>query len=161
MGFLTGQLGQTQGGGPGDIGNLRGDTANALSNAGFENLFGFGQSTEELRAPFEQLFAQQNERNFAQAKESAGNLTGSGVGNLIGNASQRASTEQGAFLAQLLEQRRRADQDRFAGLLSSFGTAGVTGPQSFFQPGFLDSLLEGGSSVATGLATGGFFNAGA
>ena len=104
--------------------------------------------------PYQALFQQQNARNFAQAKESAGNLTGSGLGNIIGAEAGRANAEQGAFLANLFEQRRTNDANRFAQvLLGSLGSP-AGGISNYYQPGFLDYATQG----AAALAGGGAFN---
>lgn len=104
--------------------------------------------------PYQRLFRQQNAQNFAQAKESAGNLTGSGFANYLGNAAATADAQQGAFLANLFEQRRQQDADRFLRLvLGSLGSpaGGVT---QMYQPGFLDYAFQGIQSAAPFLAPG-------
>jgi hypothetical protein len=104
--------------------------------------------------PYLDMFTQQNSRNFAQAKESAGNLTGSGLGNIIGAEAGRANVEQGAFLANLFEQRRTNDANRNAQLvLGSLGSPAGQVDYSY-TPGFLDYLSQG----VSGLAQGGAFN---
>lgn len=117
-------------------------------------LFPGTQVDQASMQPYLDLFTQQNARNFAQAKESTGNLTGSGLGNVIGAEAGRANTEQGAFLANLFEQRRQQDANRFVQTL--LGTMGSPAGQvqTYYQPGFLDYAIQG----ATGLASGGAFN---
>ena len=104
--------------------------------------------------PYLDLFTQQNTRNLAQAKESAGNLTGSGLGNIIGARAGEANVEQGAFLANLFEARRREDANRF--LQAYLGALGspAGGTQTYYTPGFVAYLGQG----ATALAGGGAFN---
>jgi hypothetical protein len=112
-------------------------------------------------APYQALFKQQNAQNLAQAKETAGNLTGSGFGQILGQAAGKASTEQGAFLANLFEQRRQQDAARFQQLLlGAFGSpaAGVT---NAYKPGFLDYAAQGASALAGGGAFNSLFNKGA
>lgn len=106
--------------------------------------------------PYLDMFTQQNSRNLAQAKESAGNLTGSGLGSIIGQEAGRANTEQGAFLANLFEQRRQQDANRFLNLvLGSLGSPSAQ-VQNTYQPG----LLDYGGQAFTALASGGAFNQG-
>ena len=85
---------------PGDIKGLRSSFADYLMKGGFE---GLNTGAPDLQA-MKDAYTQQNKSIFAQAKESAGNLTGTGYGNRIGAAAERASVDQGAFLANLLEQ---------------------------------------------------------
>lgn len=93
---------------PGDIKGLRSGFADFLMKQGFS---GLNTGTPDLD-PYQKLFEMQNANNFAQAKESAGNLTGSGYGARIGRAAQEATTEQGGFLANLLEQSKQANASR-------------------------------------------------
>lgn len=104
--------------------------------------------------PYLDLFTQQNSRNFAQAKESAGNLTGSSLGSIIGAEAGRADVEQGAFLANLFEQRRQQDANRYMQtLLGGMGSpAGQV--QNVYQPGFLDYLFQGAGAAAPFIAPG-------
>lgn len=99
-------------------------------------------------APYQKMFADQNAQVFGQAKESAGNLTGSGLGAQLGTAGQRASTEQNAFLANLFEQRRQNDSNRFLQLV--LGTLGspAGGVTNTYQPGFLDYAAQGAKAAA-------------
>jgi hypothetical protein len=74
---------------------------------------------------------------LAQAKESAGNLVGSGSENIIGAAAGRSFSD---FLLGLLNQ----TGGRAASL-----TAGYTSPQPVaYQPGFLDYLFQGAAAAA-------------
>lgn len=111
-------------------------------------------------APFLQLFSQQNARNLAQAKESAGNLTGSGLGNIIGAEAGRADSEQGAFLANLFEQRRQADANRFAQVLLGSLNSNAGGVTNIQQPGLLDYASQGAMALAGGGAFNGLFSPG-
>lgn len=112
-------------------------------------------------APYLKMFADRNAQVFGQAKESAGNLTGSGLGNSLGTAAQRASTEQGSFLANLFENRRQQDAARFLQLV--LGTMGspAAGVTHSYQPGFLDYIAQGGSALAQGGAFNSLFKSGA
>lgn len=151
---LTGQT-KTLSGVPGHLGPLMDQLIPYLTSRGFEkSLFPSVVPDAASQQPFLDLFTQQNTRNLAEAKEAAGNLSGSGLGNYLGNAQQRASVEQGAFLANLFENRRTQDADRFLKTLLGFGTAGVGPDQHVYQPGFLD--YAGGA--ASSLAGGGAFN---
>lgn len=120
---------------------------------------GFGQlnpGTPDINDPsldpYRALFAQQNALNFAQAKESAGNLTGSGFANTLGSAVARSNVEQGSFLANLLEQRRQADAQRYMSLV--LGTLGspAGGRTLAYQPGFLDYASQGLGAAASAFA---------
>lgn len=110
--------------------------------------------------PYRALFRQQNMLGAAQAKESAGNLTGSGFAAALGNYMARANTEQGGFLANLLEQRGQNNANRLAQLFGALGTAGVSTPQQTYQPGFLDYAAQGISAAAGGGAFNGLFGGG-
>ncbi len=105
-------------------------------------------------APYQKMFADQNAQNFGQAKESAGNLTGSGLGNSLGRAAGVASNQQGAFLANLFEQRRQQDAARFLQLV--LGTLGspAGGVTNVHQPGLLDYASQGAAAAAPFLAGG-------
>lgn len=139
---------------PGDIVGLRKGFAEHLMQGGFE---GLNTGTPDLKA-YQDLFTMQNERSFAQAKESAGNLTGTGYGNRIGRAAGDAATAQGGFLANLLEQSKQANASRLASVLLPFLNQGVGPPQTQYQPGFLDYALQGAGQVATAYAGAGGFN---
>lgn len=83
--------------------------------------------------PQADLFRQQLDPILAQAKESAGNLTGSGFANTLGKAAGRSTAD---FLQHLLEMRSR----NYLQLLQGTPTA--------HQPGFLDYLMQGAKSAA-------------
>lgn len=141
---------------PGDVKGLRSNFSSFLQQQGFG---GLNTGTPDLEA-YQKLFQQQNEQTFAQAKESAGNLTGSGYGARIGRAAQEASTEQGGFLANLLEQSKQQNASRLAQVLMPFLTAGVASPTTSYQPGFLDYAASAGTSLAAGGAFNNTFGAG-
>lgn len=141
---------------PGDIKGLRSGFADFLMNQGFG---GLDTGTPDIR-PYEKLFEQRNAMNFAQAKESAGNLTGSGYGARVGRAAQEATTEQGGFLANLLEQSKQQNASRLAQVLLPFLTTGVGSPTTSYQPGFLDYAAGAGTALAGGGAFNNLFGAG-
>src|SRR4051812_993249 len=108
MSFLTGKE-QTISGVPSDVQGLRKGLRSYLQNAGFDTaVTGVGKG--ENLDMFTKLFQDTLNPILAQAKESAGNLTGSGVGNIIGSAAGRSTSD---FLLNLLNQRA----SRFASLL--------------------------------------------
>lgn len=128
---------------PGDIKGLREGFASFLMNQGFN---GLNTGAPDI-TPYQKLFEQTNAHNFAQAKESAGNLTGTGFANKLGDAAAQADAQQGSFLAQLLESSKQANANRLASLLTPFINTGVAAPTTTYQPGFLDYLTQGGSQV--------------
>ena len=117
------------------------------------------------------LFDQQRAETLAAAKESAGNLTGSGLGNTIGTAVNRSLGAQQAQLAdfaqqglQLEMQRQQGDANRrfqgqqndaqrFLQLLHGMSTAGL-GPDTIQQSGGFGSIL-GPLGTVSGTALGG------
>ena len=128
---------------PGDIKGLREGFASFLMNQGFN---GLNTGAPDI-TPYQKLFEQTNAHNFAQAKESAGNLTGSGFANKLGQAASQADVQQGSFLAQLLEQSKQANANRLATILSPFINTGVAPPSQTYQPGFLDYAAQAGGQV--------------
>jgi len=141
---------------PGDVKGLRGGFADFLAKGGFE---GLNTGTPDLEA-YQKMFRDQNELTFAQAKESSGNLTGTGYGNRVGRAAQRASTEQGSFLASLMEQSKQANSNRLASVLLPFLNTGVGPPSQQYQPGFLDYAIQGAGAVAGAVGGAGGFGRG-
>lgn len=95
--------------------------------------------------PLQSLFQQQLAPVLAQAKEAAGTLTGSSLGNILGATAGRAASD---FLLNLLRQRQQA----FASLAGGLATQGVNA-QTFYQPGFLDYLMQAGREAAPLVAT--------
>lgn len=131
-----------------DVAKLRESMATFLQNKGYEGLFSQG-SDEQILAPYRDLFKQQNATGLAQQKESGGNLTGSSFELGQSNYLSKATTGQNAFLADILERRKQADQSRYAQLLLGLGTSGVGPPTVGYQPGFLDYLMQGAGTVAS------------
>jgi hypothetical protein len=136
---------------PGDIAGLRSGFASWLQNQGFQGL----QTGAPDITPYQKMFEQQNAFNLAQAKEASGNLTGSGFANTLGKTVGRSNVEQGAFLANLLEESKQANASRLASILSPFLNTGVGPPQQQYQPGFLDYLFEGAQTAASFVPGGG------
>lgn len=98
--------------------------------------------------PYKKQFADQNAEVFGQAKESAGNLTGSGLGNTLGKSAQRASTEQGSFLANLFENRRQNDAARMLQLVLGTMNSQAAGVQYTHKPGLLDYASQAAEAAA-------------
>ena len=99
----------------------------------------------DIPAAYAPAFAQRRAEALAAAKESAGNLTGSGFAHQLGVAAGRSALEENAFLANLQQQ----SADRFMRFLQL--PAAYTG-QMTHQPGFLDYLFEGAGKAAPFLA---------
>ena len=142
---------------------LQGINGNGLAQ-GFQGVLGQGQPAAQdtsffynnLMKPYNDLFSAQRESALSQAKESAGNLTGSGYNNILGQATSESLAQQQALSAQTLmglrEQELRRQQD-FLRLLFGFGTAGVGGSQPYYQPGYIDSIAPlAGALIGRGLA---------
>lgn len=153
MGFLVGKT-KEQSGVNKETSGLDKALIDYIRGQGFGGLNPGTSVDQNLIEPYQQLFRQQNAQNFAQAKESAGNLTGSSLGNILGLSAQRASTEQGAQLTGLLEQRRQADASRFLQLI--LGTLGSPAGQvtQTYQPGLLDTLGSAAGKAAPFLIPG-------
>lgn len=143
MSFLTGQTKQISSGQPADIAGLRRGIIDFLSNQGFGTALTGGGVTDQERG----LFTDTLRPVLAQAKESAGNLTGSGLGNVIGAAAGRSTSD---FLLNLLRQKA----SNYSSLLGGLTTAGVGPPQYGHQPGFLDYLFQGAKAAAPFLIPG-------
>lgn len=152
---MSGFLGQTKTieNVPGDVKGLRKSFGDYLTKGGFS---GLDTGTPDIQA-FVDLFTRQNEKNFAQAKESAGNLTGTGYGAKIGQAASDATLQQGSFLTNFLQQAKEANSNRLASVLMPFLNTGVGAPTTAYQPGFLDYALQGGAAVAGAAGQAGGF----
>lgn len=139
MSFLTGKT-KTVEQIPSDVTGLRKGIIDQLGKGGLEEaLTGLGPGGDIT--PFMQLFQRQLAPVLAQAKESAGTLTGSGLGTSIGSAAGRSTSD---FLLNLLNQRA----NRFSQLLSGFGLTGVGPPQIYREPGLLDYATGGAAAAA-------------
>ncbi len=138
MSFLTGKQ-ETITSVPSDVTGLRKGLASFLQNQGPEGaITGLGRG--ENLDMFTKLFQDTLSPVLAQAKESAGNLTGSSLGNVIGTAAGRSTSD---FLLNLLNQRA----SRFASLLGGLSTTGVSATPAY-KPGFLDYLFQGAKAAA-------------
>lgn len=142
---------------------MQGLNGNALAQ-GFNGVLSGGQPQaqdtgffyQNILQPYNDLFAAQRGSALGQAKESAGNLTGSGYNNILGTALSESLGQQQALSAQTLlglRQQELQRQQDFLRLLFGFGTAGVGGSQPYYQPGYLDSLAPIlGTILGRGLA---------
>lgn len=151
MSFLTGSQKELL---PGDVQGFRGGLLDFIRQQGLGTALSGSPQAIDLK-PYMDLFGQRRAEGLAQAKESAGNLTGSGFANILGSAAGRSIFDENAFLANLQENARQASAQRFMGLLGLI--PGVTG-QVGHQPGFLDYLFQGASAAAPflgGLGGGG------
>lgn len=139
MSFLTGKTKRLSGV-PSNLQDFSKQTGGYLSSRGPElALSGFGRGDD--LSTFSKLFQDHLTPILAQAKESAGNLTGSGLGNIMG---MTAGRETSNFLLQLLRQRAQN--------ALQLGTSGVQGDQYVHQPGFLDYAMQGIGMAAPFLA---------
>ncbi len=160
MSFLVGKTVE-QSNVTGQTGGVYKDLLNYISGQGFAGLNpGTSVDAASIR-PYQDLFSQQNARNFAQAKESAGNLSGSGLGNTIGNAAAAANSQQGAFLANLFEQRRQQDANRYLQLIMGSLSSPAGQVQRVHQPGFLDYAAKAAKAAAPFFVPGAGLAAGA
>ena len=166
---------------PGDVKGLRGAAVDYLLNGGL----GATQSQagqvapvddaffmQNILGPYQQMFAANRAGTLAQAKESAGNLTGSGYNNLFGNALASSLAQENAGLtqtrmglrgqqqqfnlaqAQMQQQNNQFNSGNLMNLLLGLSTTGVGAPQQQYKPGFLDYYTSVLGSVL-GAAGGG------
>ena len=137
MSFLTGKQQLTTATDPAAMG-LKGSTLSRLG--GVDPLTGL-DSSGGIPPALTQLFQSQLNPALAQAKESAGNLTGSGLDNILGATAGRSVSD---FLLNMLNQR--------AGRATQL-TGQVLQPQpTGYKPGFLDYLFQGAQAAAPFLA---------
>lgn len=141
MSFLTGQTKELL---PGDVQGFRKQLLDFIGNQGLGTVLRGAEQPIDL-APFQELFRQRREVGLAQAKESAGTLTGSGFANILGQTAGRSIAEENAFLGQLMENARQQSANRFLQLIG--GVPGFVGQQGY-QPGFLDYLFQGAQAAA-------------
>lgn len=115
-----------------------------------------------VRGGYEDMFSQNRQLALAQAKESAGNLTGSGYETGLGNVVNRSLGEQNALMSQILTQlamtqygqenaNSQNNASRFLQMLMSMSGGGV-GPMEVVQSGGAGAIL----GPLMGLA-GGYF----
>lgn len=132
MSFLTGKTTPTTATDPA-YGGLKSGVISSLS--GVDPLTGLKGG--QVPQAYMDLFQSSLAPGLAQAKESAGNLTGSGLEHILGATAGRSTSD---FLLNLLNQ----TGGRATSLLSS-----LLQPQQLgYQPGFLDYLFQGASSAA-------------
>ena len=144
MSFLTDQMKELA---PADVQGFRKRVSDYVGSSGLDTAM---PSTTDL-TPFREAFAKTRAGALAQAKESSGNLTGSGYANTMGTAAGRSAYEENAFLAQLMEQSRQANASRF---LSMMGLIPQSAGTMAYQPGFLDYVMQGAKAAAPMLAGG-------
>lgn len=106
---------------------------------------------QNLLKPYSDLFSAQRGSALAQAKESAGNLTGSGYNNILGSAAAESIAQEQFILANLLNSLRGQEMQRgltmrgqdigwqsnLLNTILGFGASG-TPKQQAYQPGFID-----------------------
>lgn len=153
MSFLVGKT-QARSNVTPETGDLFKQLIQYIQGQGFAGL-NPGTSVDAASAePYQKLFRDQNAQTFGQAKESAGNLTGSGLETGLGQAAQRASTEQGSFLANLFENRRQQDAGRFLQLVLGSMSSPAAGVQYTHKPGLLDYASQAAVAAAPFFAPG-------
>lgn len=130
----------------------QGLSGNALAQ-GFQGILGQGgpppaQDTrffyDNILKPYTDLFAAQRSAGLADAKEAAGNLTGSGYNNILGQSAAGSIANEQALTAQTLMGLRQQEiqrQQNMLGMLFGFAQQGVGPNQAVYQPGLLDSVL--------------------
>lgn len=182
---MPADVGQFRGGVLANLGQHVGDlnvNPNVAQTQSLDQLGGANSAFfQNMLAQLLPTFTQNNALALAQAKESAGNLTGSGFANTLASGVNRSLADENQlavqYANQALQQEMQRQQsqaslmaqilggnaDRYGGLISSFGNTGV-GPAQYAQkpgassllPGLLQlggSLLPGGSII--GKAVGG------
>lgn len=136
-------------------GDLQKNAASQLGNIDIMKLlFGPGMYDESFLGPIKKMYADQLKTGFAGAKESAGNLTGSGLSSYLGRFAQSAAVQQGGDLARVALTQRNAQQSLAAQLLTGVMGSPAGGVTNVYRPGLLDYAAQG----ASGLASGGAFN---
>lgn len=130
----------------------QGLNGNALAQ-GFQGVLGQSgaQPAQDMRffydnllKPYQDLFQAERGAVLGQAKESAGNLTGSGYNNILGASAAQSLAGEQALTAQTLmglRQQELARQQDFLRLLFGFASQGVGPNQAAYQPGLLDAIL--------------------
>lgn len=123
---------------------------------GFANAsFGYGQGAQGFSAldpsivkPYADLFTATRADALGQAKESAGNLTGTGYANILGDSAARSLAEEQATLAGLGIQNQQFQQQRNEQFLRLLLGLTMDKAQVGYQPGFLDYLFQGAGMAA-------------
>ena len=148
MSFLMGQTKELL---PSELSDYRRQLLQFIGNQGLGTVLTGGNVKVDM-SPYQQLFAQQRSEALASAKESAGNLTGTGFANTLGTAAGRSASQDNAFIGQLLFNAQQGAANRFASLL---GLPNQVQGQQAYQPGFLDYLTKGLGQAATIVAAAG------
>ncbi len=137
MSFLTGKMAPTTQTDPAAMG-LKGSTLGYLGSV--DPLTGLDKGGG-IPPALMNLFHEQLGPTLAQAKESAGSLTGSGLGNIIGATAGRSLSD---FLLSMLNQR--------AGRATALTEQALQPRQLGYKPGFLDYLFKGVGEAAPFIA---------
>ena len=140
MGFLLGKTQQSDRT-PSDIKGLRSGASNYLTQQ-LDFLRGGGPSEffiENFLGPIRDMFGRSRSSALTQAKESSGNLTGSGLAENLGGVVNRSLADEEGLLAQMLMQERGNILQAILG----FGTAGVAPPETTYTPGLLEYAAQG------------------
>jgi hypothetical protein len=139
----------TVGGVPGLLGFLSKDPNFSTLFTGMPAGADMQQFQDSILNPFKSLFAETRSQGLAQAKESAGNLTGSGYNNILGQYANQSIAQEQSFLADLLNRRQQQNSGNFLQLL-----LGQQPAQAAYQPGFTESALGGLSAILPFLGGG-------
>lgn len=102
---------------------------------------------QQILAPYQAMFAAQRAQTLGQAKESAGNLTGSGYNNILGSSAAQSLAGEQLQLGNMRYGMQQQNASNFLNLLNSFQGAGSPG-QVVQQPGLLDYALQAGQTAA-------------
>jgi hypothetical protein len=151
MSFLIGKT-QARSNVSGPTAGTHEDLLKYIMSQGFGGLNPAPGANKAILAPYEAQFQQQNAMAGAAAKESAGNLTGSGFANTLGSALGRNATDQGSFLATMMEQMRQNDANRYQQLVLGTLASPAGGVQYTHTPGLLDYAMQGAQAAAPFLA---------
>jgi hypothetical protein len=149
---------------PGDVKGLRSELISQLMAGlpGFVNsAFGYGQGSHGFAAldpsivkPYADLFTATRADALGQAKESAGNLTGTGYANILGDSAARSLAEEQATLAGLGIQNQQFQLQRNSEFLRALLGLTTQQNQVGYKPGFLDYLFQGAGAAAPLIARG-------
>ncbi len=124
---------------------------------------------QNIRGGYEDMFTQRRGDALAQAKESSGNLTGTGYADNLGRTVQRSLADENALLSQLMQQvamtqygqeqsNAQNDASRFLQMLMGMSQGGVGPDQVVTQggPGAILGPLFSGLGYGLGGPAGGF-----
>ena len=110
---------------------------------GVDPLTGLSTGANQIPPALMQLFSSSLSPVLAQAKESAGSISGSGLGNILGATAGRSLND---FLFRILSERGARATALSGAMIRPLGQ------QTYHQPGFLDYLFQGASLAAPFLA---------